>query len=234
MRIALHDYAGYGFIVQLSRELSQRGHRVFHLYAQHNPTPKGILRSLPGDSEELVFVPVAISEPFQKYSLIRRRRQEREYGQKLATAVDEVNPQVVISAQTPLDAQVSLTRYCTRRDLPQAIWVQDLISVAMTRILSQRLSVFGKIIGRYYERIEQRLVSSANMVFTITEDFLPIMESWGLDLEKVHIIPNWAPIDDLPVLDRVNPWSTEMGLDESFAFLYSGTLGFRHNPSLLL
>jgi glycosyltransferase involved in cell wall biosynthesis len=36
------------------------------------------------------------------------------------------------------------------------------------------------------------------------------------------------------VLPRDNKWAREQGLPDRFVFLYSGTLGFKHDPSLLL
>jgi putative colanic acid biosynthesis glycosyltransferase WcaI len=48
------------------------------------------------------------------------------------------------------------------------------------------------------------------------------------------VIENWAPLDELPALPRDNEWAREHGLVDRFVFLYSGTLGFKHDPSLLL
>ncbi|MBM3967802.1 MAG: glycosyltransferase family 4 protein, partial [Planctomycetes bacterium] len=55
----------------------------------------------------------------------------------------------------------------------------------------------------------------------------------GVASEKVTTIPNWAPLDDLPLRPRQNPWSSRHGLDPSFVFQYSGTLAMKHNPDLL-
>src|SRR5207302_1095074 len=44
----------------------------------------------------------------------------------------------------------------------------------------------------------------------------------------------WAPLDELPVLPRDNAWAREHGILDKLVFLYSGTLGFKHDPSLLL
>lgn len=33
MKILVHDYPGYAFPIQLSRELAKRGHRVLHAFA---------------------------------------------------------------------------------------------------------------------------------------------------------------------------------------------------------
>ncbi len=68
----------------------------------------------------------------------------------------------------------------------------------------------------------------------ISEDFLPLLRRWGVDEARIAVIENWAPLDELPVLPRDNEWAREHGLADRFVFLYSGTLGFKHDPSLLL
>ena len=50
----------------------------------------------------------------------------------------------------------------------------------------------------------------------------------------VHCIANWAPLSDLPVRPKVNPLSCRLGLDRRFVFLYSGTLGLKHDTERLL
>lgn len=50
----------------------------------------------------------------------------------------------------------------------------------------------------------------------------------------ISVIENWAPLDELPALPRENAWSNEHGLNGRTVYLYSGTLGFKHDPELLL
>ncbi len=68
----------------------------------------------------------------------------------------------------------------------------------------------------------------------ISEDFLPLLRRWGVDEGRITAIENWAPLDELPVLPHENEWAREQGLADRFVYLYSGTLGFKHDPSLLL
>ena len=48
------------------------------------------------------------------------------------------------------------------------------------------------------------------------------------------MIPNWAPLDEIYPLDRKNDWAVEQRLDDHKTLLYSGTLGLKHNPALLV
>jgi len=69
---------------------------------------------------------------------------------------------------------------------------------------------------------------------TISADFVPTLARWGVPSERVHVIENWAPLDELPDRPRDNAWAREHGLVGRQVLLYSGTLGLKHDPDLLL
>ncbi len=48
------------------------------------------------------------------------------------------------------------------------------------------------------------------------------------------MIPNWAPLDEIYPVERKNDWAVENSLDDTKTLLYSGTLGLKHNPALLV
>ena len=62
---------------------------------------------------------------------------------------------------------------------------------------------------------------------------VPICRRWsdGASPSRTSVIPNWAPLPDLPVRRRDNSWAREHGLADRPVVLYSGTLGLKHNPS---
>src|SRR6185437_12699249 len=45
---------------------------------------------------------------------------------------------------------------------------------------------------------------------------------------------NWAPLHEIIPIPKSNPWSLENGVADKFCFIYSGTLGMKHRPELLL
>jgi glycosyltransferase involved in cell wall biosynthesis len=95
--------------------------------------------------------------------------------------------------------------------------------------------VLGGLIGRFATRLERRQIAGASGVVPIANSFVERYETWGLDTSHVSVIPNWAPLDDIVPVTRNNRWAAENDLDEdSFRLLYSGTLGRKHNPRLLL
>jgi colanic acid biosynthesis glycosyl transferase WcaI len=233
-RILIHDYPGHPFPLQLSRELARRGHTILHMYAGYNKTPRGILQKTNKDPVSFAIKPIYIREPLQKYAFVKRWQQEREYGKLLASEILAFRPDVMISSQTPLDAQVFALREAKTLGTRFVFWLQDVIGIATHKILQKKLPVLGGWIGQYYIRLERRLLQRSEHVILITEDFQPLMKEWGIERTKTTVISNWAPIETLPVFAKDNAWSQQYGLDDKFVFMYTGTLGMKHNPDFLL
>jgi glycosyltransferase involved in cell wall biosynthesis len=104
----------------------------------------------------------------------------------------------------------------------------------MTSILSQKLGIMGKLIGRHYYKIEKKMLLASDSIIAITGSFATILKDWQIELEKVHIIPNWGPLNSIPVKHKLNPFCLEYGLCEKFVVLYSGTLGMKQNPNIII
>jgi glycosyltransferase involved in cell wall biosynthesis len=82
--------------------------------------------------------------------------------------------------------------------------------------------------------MEKRSALDSSRVIAISEDFMPVLESWEVPRNHMDMIPNWASLADLPTTPKTNAWSLDHGLADRFVFLYSGTLGLKHDPELLL
>jgi glycosyltransferase involved in cell wall biosynthesis len=68
----------------------------------------------------------------------------------------------------------------------------------------------------------------------ITEDFWPTLRTWHLPPDRGHVIENWAPLQELATGPRDNSWARERGLVDAQVFLYSGTLGLKHDVDPLV
>ena len=173
IKIIIHDYCGHPFPVRLSRELARQGYTVTHLYCNSSPTtPKGRLTLVEGDPKSFSIVPVTLPQDVEKSAFVDRWRLERLYGERLVKAVAQAQPDLVISANTPLDAQDRLLGYCRRADVPFVYWVQDVISEAAYRILRRKIPGIGQLVGLYYRRKEKRLFRESDYLVGITEDFV--------------------------------------------------------------
>lgn len=233
MRILIQDFGGYAFPLELSEALSRRGYEVVHMYcASHQTTPPGIQQN--DSNSNFQVAPISLSEPLNKYNFVKRWKQERQYGKRVVDQLRNLAPDLVLSANTPLDAQAKLIKACRQQQIPFVFWLQDLLGLAAKRILQQKIPIAGHLIGQYYANMERRLLQQSHHVIAITDGFVQQLANWGIPNTKITVIPNWAPIDQIPVLPKPNQWSKEQNLDQGFCFMYSGTLSMKHNPALLL
>ena len=232
MKIFVHDYPGHAFPAQLSRELARQGHTVVHAFAAALESPRGAVESRPDDPAGLSFLPIVTGHGMDKYALLRRVLDERAYGTALAARVIEAEADLFITCTTPNDVLDIL-----RRSLPQRLrivwWLQDIYSLGIRSVLNRKLPLAGTIIGAIYRGKERRFARRADHIVSITPDFVPFLRRLGVPVEKITVIENWAPVDEITPRSHDNAWKREQGLSGKTVILYSGTLGLKHNPALL-
>lgn len=234
LRVVLHDYPGHAFPIQLSRALARRGHQVLHLYFDQFQSPRGPVAPLPDDPPSLTIDGMHLDRAFRKYDLIHRAWMEQLYARKLVERVARFGPDVVFGGNGPLDPQAALQRWSRRHGVGFVFWLQDFYGVAIADILRRKLGLLGRAIGWRYRALEQRLWRRSDEIVLITDDFRAPVGAAGVDPARLHVIENWAPLDGLPLRDRHNDWAVANGLARTRNLLYSGTLGLKHNPALLV
>jgi colanic acid biosynthesis glycosyl transferase WcaI len=233
MRVVVHDYFGHAFPAQLARLLAGRGHDVLHLHCSSFVAGKGRLARADDDPPGLQFAAVDLGQEFAKYDVLRRVVHERKTARSLSWLVTDFEPDVVLSIG-PLVVQSELQRAARRAGAGFVFWQQDVMSAAARRVLGRRSRFVGVASERVVARLERRLLRRSDAVVVVSDDFAPLLRRAGVAASRVSVIENWAPLVELPALPRENPWAAEHGLEGRAVFLYSGTLGFKHDPSLLL
>lgn len=234
MKIIVHDYVGHPFQVQLSRELAGRGHEVLHLYCGSFVTPRGELERREDDPPGFNVRAIGLSQTIPKTNFYRRLLLEIQYAAKLMAECEQFKPHVVLSANTPSIPEVRLARWCARSDARLVSWIQDIYGLAAYRLLSRKLPGIGHIVGRYFLMLDKWSARLSDAIVIITADFADVFTEWGLDPSRIHVIHNWAPLEDMPLRPRDNAWARKQALDDGLRFIYSGTLAMKHNPALLL
>jgi colanic acid biosynthesis glycosyl transferase WcaI len=240
VRLVVHDYVGHPFQVHLSRHLAKRGHEVSHIYFADHPGPKGSFENQPNDPPSLRFIGITLGGSAEHaagsgaQTGFARRFGDVAYGREVARVIQGFKPDVVLSGNTPTEAQRAILRSCKSRGVGFVYWVQDIYSMAVTKYLSERLGYPGKAIGWYYQWLDRCQFRDSDAIIVISEDFAPLVGSWAGNDNKVSVIENWAAIDDLPSGLKDNDWSRDHSLHSDLAFVYSGTLGRKHSPMLLL
>ncbi len=234
MRIVICDYAGHPFQVELSRCLARRGHPVLHLHFADLQAPKGQLTVQPGDSPNFHVAGISTGHVFDKGQFLKRRFLEAKVGRLMAARAVEFAPDVVVGCNMPLDAQKRLRKACAARGVAFVVWLQDIVSKATHHFLSEKLGLLGRIIGQHYLRLEATLLRSSDAIVAISDKFRRPLEEWGVDAHKVRVVPNWATLSEISPVAKDNDWARHHGLHDKPVALYTGTLGLKHDPALLL
>ena len=230
MKILIHDYAGHPFQVNLSSELSKRGFDILHVYFGADKGPKGNM-----ESDEVKFFPVFTKNSYSKSNFIKRRFGDIDYGNRVAKLIEEFKPDIVLSGNTPTEAQQKILKASKRQNSSFIFWCQDFYSIAAKVILEKKIPLIGHFIGKYYSVLEKNQMRLSDHIIVITEKFLAQIRDWKIPKEKVSVIENWGPLEEIKMFKKDNPWSIKNNLDPSrIRGLYTGTLALKHNPNHLL
>jgi len=231
MRVLVHDYSGHPFQVQLSRALFERGHEVTHSYCDAYSSGKGHLTA--GPDETLRFEAIGVGQSVEKMRFRRRLVQELRFGLELTRQVRRVRPDVVLVSNAPIPTLAVLAFFLVLLRTPWVLWHQDVQAVAIRSFAGDKLSRAFVAVAKGIEIAERWCSRRARGIVVITEAFVDVHREWGT-ADKVAVIPNWAPLDEIVPVDRKNDWAVEHGLDDTSTLVYSGTLGLKHNPALLV
>lgn len=231
MRILVHDHSGHPFQAELSRELARRGHDVTHSYVEGYVSGKGRLEAVPG--ETITFEGIGGAKPVDNQRLVQRLVREVARGIELVRHVRRVRPDIVLvsNVQIPTLVIFALAMALLRR--PWVLWHQDVYAIAVRSFTGSKLPRHFAVVAWAFEVAERWCSRRAAAIVVIAPSFVPVHEKWGT-ADKVTVIPNWAPLDEIRPRPRKNEWALEHELDDVPTLLYSGTLGLKHNPALLV
>jgi colanic acid biosynthesis glycosyl transferase WcaI len=230
MKLLIHDYAGHPFQVELSSELARRGHDVTHSYCAAYVSGKG---NLDDPGSEVRFEAIGQGEVIDKLDFKRRIVQELRFGLQLVRQVRRRRPDAVMVANTPVPSMVLLAAYLKARGIPLVLWHQDVQGIAIQSFAGAKLGGAFRLVASVIGRAERWVARRSAAVVVIAESFLDVHRRWGT-ADKTTVIPNWAPLEEIVPMPRDNGWAREQGIALQPSLVYSGTLGLKHNPELLV
>ena len=235
MRIVVHDYSGHPFQVQLSRELAGLGHEVLHLYSASFQTPKGGVQPRAGDPPSFTVEGICLGGRFSKYDhFFRRRRQEIRYGKLAARRISDIRPGCCAFRKYAARCAGSHTKSCKGSGREICVLVAGYLQCGHKRMPAKEEISTGILYWRMVSAGGERLLRRSDAIVAISADFTQTLATWGIDPDRIHTIENWAPWGELLPCAQDNFWSRQHALAGKFVFLYSGTIGMKHNPALLL
>lgn len=231
MRILVHDYSGHPFQAQLSRALAARGHEVTHSSCAAHVSGKGSLAAQPGES--LTFEVVGEGQVVDKLAFGKRLLQELRFGRDVAREARRLQAEVVLASNMPIPALFVLAIHLLVARIPWVLWHQDVHSQAMRSFAGEKLSRSFVAIAAVMAWLERWSARRSAAIVVIADSFVEVHRRWRT-ASKVSVIPNWAPLDELRPVARDNAWAREQGVAGTRTLVYSGTLGLKHNPALLV
>ncbi len=235
LKILVHDYAGHPFQIGLSRALARKGHTVVHAYFAGDQGPKGTMEPEVHDNGgSLCFFAVGDDSGYTKQRFLKRLRLDIGYRKAIARVVLNEAADIVISGNTPLWVQGGILVAAKQSGAAFVYWCQDFYSTAVGDFVTAKAGKAGLPIRYVLEWWDKQQLLNSNHVVLITDSFLARTDKWRIPRERISVIPNWGALDDIQVSSRNNPWSALHLNSRSNIALYSGTLGMKHNPDLIL
>ena len=142
LRILLNDFCGHASQIALSRELARR-HSVLHVYFADNlSTPKGNTEVEEENAGSLAIEGLHVPMKFSKHSIRARRKVDIAYGRAVAEKIFSFAPDIVISANMPLDAQKIAQKAAKKQNAKFIFSLQDVYSSAIRFVLKKSSGVY--------------------------------------------------------------------------------------------
>jgi colanic acid biosynthesis glycosyl transferase WcaI len=223
--LLIHDFVGYAFTIQLAELL---GDGVEYAYCATYASPKG-----DSSGSHVPVHAIRTSRGFEKYGP-RRILSEIEYGLRASALVLRNRRATVVSANCPIVSQLILFLACRLVGASFVFWLQDIFGLALDSDRFERERRSYKLAARGIGAIERFLLRHSNRVLCISKEFASYVEGLAVPVGKIEILRNWGDIDAVSPGHYENPWSGAVGLSKRPRFVYSGTLGLKHDHTLLL
>ncbi|MFZ4810219.1 MAG: glycosyltransferase [Ilumatobacteraceae bacterium] len=221
--VLVADFAGHAFPFDLSRELSARGWKVTHTYCSDVESPRSSFAQ-PG---AVVIRPVVLGRPFERFSLVRRLRDECRYGFGTVRVLRSSGSRTVLASNMPVVSLLVIWTYAILTRRRRVLWLQDVQS-GLAGMVAGR----GSVVARVLSALETLAVRTSSEVVGISDGITE--EAIRRGAGRALTIENWACLDELPLRERANAWAQQHGLVDRFVFLYSGTLGMKHSPEVVI
>jgi colanic acid biosynthesis glycosyl transferase WcaI len=117
-----------------------------------------------------------------------------------------------------------------RRKIPFIFHVQDLQLDAARELAIIRQPLLFALLAR----LERFLFTRAQAVTTISRAMAARIIDKGAPPEHVHLLPNWADLEDIQPGNRGEALRRELGLNREILVLYAGNMGEKQGLDLIL
>jgi colanic acid biosynthesis glycosyl transferase WcaI len=117
-----------------------------------------------------------------------------------------------------------------RQHVPFIFHFQDLQVDAAQELAILRQPLLFTLLAR----LERFLLTRAQAVTTISGAMAARLRAKGAPPERLHVLPNWADLDDIRPGSRRNALRRELGLEDDILVLYAGSMGEKQGLEVIL
>jgi colanic acid biosynthesis glycosyl transferase WcaI len=112
---------------------------------------------------------------FQKYSAHRRFYDQRNYAKQVKSLIRQVQPDAVLSGNTPTDVQAELLWHCRKLQIAFVHWIQDVYCQALKFFLNRKLRLLAEPFAPVFEFLDRWVASRSDHVVVIAPDFREVL-----------------------------------------------------------
>ncbi len=226
-RVIFFDFPGHPFVHDLTKKLSKsKDLEIYHLYNPEQLGPKSDFKT--NEQEIIVEVPQKISRNFYI-----RFFNEIQYVFKCYKQILKIKPTIMVCSSIPLVPMFFISFLKKIFSIKIIFWIQDVQYIAINRILKRYKNPLLTYISYLFQKLETFSVKSSDALILITEDFKQFFRN-EIEDKRVFIINNWGSLENIKPMNKKNNFSIKNNISNSFNILYSGTLGYKHNPDVIV
>lgn len=158
-------------------------------------------------------------------NLLSFTNQVRRWGRRTTTA-----PDVIVCETDPFFMPPIARRIARRNQAKLVFYLQDIypdVAVALGMI---RDRVVAKTIRNRLRAAYQ----DADAIVVLDEDMRDRLIDWGVDAEKLRIVPNWVDCTTVRPIKKANPFRQEQALNDRFVVMHSGNMGLTQRLDVLI
>jgi len=91
------------------------------------------------------------------------------------------------------------------------------------------------LLGRGFDYLNKKALSAADLVIPLGKSMRRRLESKGVSSERIRVIPHWADISNIRLVNRdENPLRKQLGIEDKFILMHSGNIGLSQEFNFLL
>jgi colanic acid biosynthesis glycosyl transferase WcaI len=161
--------------------------------------------------------------PGRQTAITRAAYEATFLGNAMAVRLDRA-PDLVVAVTPSLGGAVAGARLARRYAAKLLVVVQDL----MAKAAAQSGMSGGGRVANTTARMEQWALSRADEVAVVSEAFRPQLHEYGIDDERISLLPNWTHIESVNMTTEVA--RATLGWREGgFVVLHTGNIGLKQD-----